>query len=310
MPRKARELLPVQLKSLRPGRHAVGGQDGLLLVVPDTTKVPKDGIQRTARTWLLRYSFNGKRRDAGLGGYPQVSLGEARERARKLRAMIYEGTDPIDAKRAARSNAAASARKALTFRKAAEQYIEDNSAQWKNRKSEAQWLSALRTYAFPLLGDLDVADIATSHVLDCLKPVWVGKTETASRLRGRIEAVIAYADKSADRERLNPARWHGHLDQLLPRPGKVAKVKPHAALPIDQMHDFMVALRQQEGQGAKALQFAILCAARSGEVRGATWGEIDLEAQTWTIPGERMKAGKPHRVPLSQPAIELLQSLS
>ena len=308
MPRKAKELKPVELSKLPPGRHAVGAVSGLYLQVPDPNKPLKDGRVRTAKTWVLRVSINGRRRDIGCGGYPEVGLSEARDRARKLRTTVFEGRDPLDEKRAARSAIAAAAVKSMTFKKATEDYIKQHAPSWRGAKSEGQWSSSLETYAYPVIRHLDVGHIQTGHVVEVLKPIWNTKTETASRVRGRIESIIAYADKVAGRERLNPARWKGHLDALLPKPSKVARVEHHAALPIDQMHDFMVRLRAVEGQGARALEFAILTAARSGEVRGATWKEIDLQGAVWTIPGKRMKAEREHRVPLSQPAVELLRA--
>jgi integrase len=307
MPRKAKELKPVELNRLPPGRHAVGGVTGLLLQIPDPAKPLADGIARTAKTWVLRYCISGKRRDLGLGGYPEVSLSDARDRARKVRTTIFEGRDPIAEKVATRSSAVAAAARAVTFGKAAEQFIADNRAGWRNAKSASQWEATLTTYAASL-ADLDVADISTSHVLDCLRPIWTTKTETATRVRGRIESVIAYADKKADRERLNPARWKGHLDALLPKPSKVATVEHHAAIGIDAMFAFMQALRKLEGQGARALEYLILTAARSGEVRGATWAEIDLDSAVHVIPAARMKAQREHRVPLSPRAVELLRN--
>lgn len=308
MPRKARELKPVELARLPPGRHAVGGVAGLLLQVPDATKPLSDGRARTARAWVLRYSLDGRRRDQGLGGYPEVSLAEARDRARAVRRKLFDGIDPIAERRAQRSQNIAAAGRAVTFKKAADEYIKQHAPTWRGAKSEAQWQSSLDAYAHPTLGQLDVADIETRHVIECLRPIWTSKVETASRVRGRIELIISAADKLAGRDRLNPARWKGHLDQMLPRPSKVAKVEHHAALPFDGMYAFMQRLRAVEGQGAKALELAILTAARSGEVRGATWKEIDLDAGLWTIPAERMKAKRDHRVPLSARAVELLRA--
>ena len=212
-------------------------------------------------------------------------------------------------RRATKSALRASQQKQITFAKAAEGYIAAHEAGWRNAKHAWQWNSSLELYAFPKIGQLDVGDIGMSHVLEVLEPIWRTKTETASRVRGRIELILAWADKRADRERLNPARWRGHLDTQLPARNKVAKPKHHAALPVADASTFMSALRKQEGSAARALEFAILTAARSGEVRFATWPEIDFGSRTWTVPAERMKSGREHRVPLSPAAIALLESI-
>lgn len=300
MPRKAKELSALEVGRLKsPGRYPVGGVAGLCLKVTDTG----------ARSWVLRVMIAGKRRDAGLGGYPDVPLALAREKARKAREGIEQGVDPI-AQRAAAASALMATRGAeTTFEQAARKFIESKSAEWKNVKHAAQWTATLETYAYPVVGKLQVRDVTLSHVVKILEPIWTTKTETAVRLRGRIESVLDWATVRGYRHGDNPARWKGHLDKLLPKPGKVAKVEHHAALPVDAIGAFLVDLRKREGIAAKALEFGILTAARSGEVRGATWSEIDLDAATWTIPGERMKAGKEHRVPLSDAALEVLRSL-
>lgn len=238
-----------------------------------------------------------------------VTLAQARALARAAREKVKAGLDPIEEGRAARSVQAAARAAALTFQQCANKYIEANKAGWKNDKHAQQWGNTLAQYAFPVMGDLLVRDVALAHVLAVLEPLWQTKTETASRLRGRIEAVLDWATARKYRSGDNPARWRGHLDKLLPKPSKVAKVEHHTALSGDEVGAFMVKLRQQEGMGARALEFAILTAARSGEVRGATWSEIDLEGHTWTIPADRMKAGKEHRVPLSAAALGLLKAL-
>jgi integrase len=196
----------------------------------------------------------------------------------------------------------------VTFKWCAEQYIEAHRAGWKNAKHAAQWEATLDRYAYPKIGELMVHQVELPHILAILRPIWETKTETASRLRGRIESVLNWATVSKYRTGENPARWKGHLDNLLARPSKVAKVEHHAALPFQKVGAFMARLRNQEGMGAQALQFAILTAARSGEVRGAQWAEIDLHAAVWTIPASRMKAEKEHRVPLSPQAVELLRA--
>lgn len=280
--------------------HFVGGVAGLALQV-----LPSGG-----RSWVLRAMIGAKRRDMGLGGYPDVTLADARNAAREARAKVRAGIDPIEEARAARSFLKASQAAALTFKQCALLYIDAHEPGWKNPKHAQQWRNTLEQYAYPVIGKLLVRDVAKEHVLAVLQPIWREKTETASRLRSRIELVLSYAMQAGYRpEELNPARWKGGLDKLLPKPGKVTKTEHHAALPIDAMGEFMVRLRESEGMGARALEFAILTACRSGEVRGAKWSEIDSDEAMWVIPGDRMKAGREHRVPLSKAAIKLLKTL-
>ena len=300
MGRKAAEKGAVQVARLtKPGLHFVGGVDGLALQV-----LPSGG-----RTWILRLTIGDKRRDMGLGGYPDVPLSQAREAARQARAKVKQGIDPIEEARANLSQLKASQAAALTFTQCAAAYITAKESSWDNPKSPQQWRNTLTTYAYPAMGDLLVRDVALPHVLAALEPIWSTKTETASRVRGRIESVLDWATVRGYREGLNPARWKGHLDKLLSAPTKVTKPKHYPALPVDDMGEFMARLRQIEGMGARALEFAILTAARSGEARGATWPEIDLDAAVWVIPAERMKAKKEHRVPLSKPVLALLKSM-
>jgi integrase len=300
MPKKAREFSALEVGRIKePGRYPVGGVAGLYL------KVAPSG----SRSWVLRVVIAGKRRDAGLGGYPDVPLAQAREKARKARDDVERGVDPI-AQRAAALSAMISARGTeTTFEEAAQKFIEAKANEWANAKHAAQWISTLGSYAFPVIGKLQVRDVTLSHVVTILEPIWTTKTETATRLRGRIESVLDWATVRGYRLGDNPARWKGHLDKILPKPGKIAKVEHHAALPADNMGAFMVELRKQNGIAAKALEFLILTAARSGEVRGATWSEIDLENRVWTVPAGRMKAKREHRVPLSDTALTLLSSL-
>lgn len=309
MPKRARELRPVELGRLPPGRHAVGGAPGLLLQIPDPDRPLSDGRCRSSASWVLRYSIDGKRRDHGLGGYPEVGLAEARDRARAARQRIFEGQDPIAARQAADLARRAASAAAVTFKTAAADYIKSNEKGWRNAKHGQQWRNTLETYAFPVLGDLLVRDIETAHVLAVLEPIWTEKNETATRLRGRIECVLDAATVRELRTGPNPARWKGHLDHILPAPRKVARVEHHAALPIGDVAGFVARLRAADGMGARALEFAILTAARSGEVRGATWDEIDVQAAVWAIGPERMKGGRAHRVPLSPAALALLASL-
>lgn len=296
MPKKARELKALDAsRIITPGFHAVGGVAGLHL------RVSASG----ARSWILRAVIGSKRRDIGLGGFPDVPLAVAREKARDARAKIEQGVDPI----AARKSAKATLVSVLTFDEAAKLLIQAKSPEWKNVKHAAQWKSTLDTYASPTIGKMPVDKVELTHVLDILTPLWATKTETATRLRMRMEAVLAWATASGYRKGDNPARWRGNLDALLAKPRKVTKVKHHKALPMDALPAFMADLRKGEGMAARALEFAILTAARSGEVRAATWDEIDLKAGVWTIPADRMKAGKEHRVPLSARAVALLKAL-
>lgn len=298
--KKASELGPLAVSRLnKPGLHFVGGVSGLALQV-----LPSGG-----RTWVMRAVIGGRRRDMGLGGYPDVTLAGAREAAREARARIRSGVDPIEEARAKRSELKASRAAAVTFSDCARKYIKAHAPAWRNEKHAAQWTSTLETYTYPVMGSLLVRDVGVAHVLSVLEPIWPTKPETASRVRGRVEAVLDWAAARTYRDKENPARWKGHLDKLLPRRSKVAKVEHHTALPVVEIGQFMVELRQQEGMGARALEFAILTAGRSGEVRGATWSEINLKTAVWSIPGDRMKAGREHRVPLSEAAVGLLKGL-
>jgi integrase len=300
MPKKARELAALEVSRLKePGRYPVGGVAGLCL------KVAPSG----ARSWVLRIVIGGKRRDAGLGGFPDVPLALARDKARIARDEVERGVDPI-AQRAAAYSAMMAARGAeITFAQASEKFIEAKAHEWVNAKHAAQWLSTLSTYAFPIVGKLQVRDVTLAHVVKILEPIWTTKTETATRLRGRIENVLDWATVRGYRQGDNPARWKGHLDKILPKPSKVSKVEHHSAVPVEQIGTFIAALRQQNGIAARALEFVALTAARSGEVRGALWSEIDLHNEVWIIPGNRMKAGREHRIPLSSSALSVLASL-
>lgn len=300
MPKKAKELSPLEVRNLsEPGTHFVGGVAGLALKIKDTG----------TKSWVLRAMVGSKRRDFGLGGFPDVTLALAKDAAREARAKIRAGIDPIEEARQARSALKASQASAITFQKAAEAYIKAHKDGWRNEKHTKQWTATLTAYAYPKIGALLVQDVELPQVLSVLEPIWTTKTETASRLRGRIEQVLDWATARGYRQGLNPARWRGHLDKLLPKPSKVARVEHHDALPVSEVGAFIAALRKQEGIGAKALELAILTAARSGEVRGARWSEFDLKAGLWIVPGHRMKAGREHRVPLSPEAVSILEAL-
>ena len=301
MPREPRkELGAAQVAALwRRGSNHVGGVRGLVLNV----------TMYGSRSWVLRYQVAGKRRDFGLGSYPSVTLADAREAARMARAKLAQGIDPIEDARRARARLIAEIHTGMTFGDAAKRYIASHEKGWKNAKHAQQWQRSLDMYATPVLGKVPVRDISLAMVLKVLEPIWASKTETATRLRGRIESVIDWAIARGYRTDSNPARWKGLLDKLLPAPGKVAKTRHFEALAYGQLPAFVGQLVTLEGMGAKALMFVILTAARSGEVRGAIWEEIDLAARVWTIPAERMKASKAHRVPLSDAAIALLQEM-
>lgn len=300
MGKKAEPLGALEVSRLnKPGLHFVGGVAGLALQV----------LPSGARSWILRIQIAGRRRDMGLGGYPDVTLAGARDAAREARAKAKTGVDPIEDAKAARSALAASRLTAKTFRQCATAYVAAHKAGWKNAKHAQQWSNTLETYAYPTLGEMLVRDVALPQVLGVLEPIWTKKTETATRVRGRIESVLDWATAREYRSGDNPARWKGHLDKMLAAPKKIAKPEHHAALPVSELGAFMQALRQQAGTGARALEFAILTAARSGEVRGAKWSEVDLDAAIWVIPAERMKMGKEHRVPLSAAAVTLLRHL-
>lgn len=261
------------------------------------------------RSWAFRYTRGGKAREMGLGAYPKVSLKKAREKAEDARKLLDNNIDPIDQGKADKSAMIAARESAMTFEQCAAAFITTKEREWKNAKHGDQWRNTLATYAYPVIGSLLVKHIDQKHIFKILDPIWTTKTETASRVRGRIENVLDYATVHGYREGDNPARWRGHLDKLLPTPTKVSKISHHAALPYTETGAFMEALRQQAGMGARALEFAILTAARSGEVRGATWTEFDLNRAVWTIPSDRMKAGREHRIPLSHAGLELLLNL-
>lgn len=300
MPKKAKELAAVEVKRLtETGLYAVGGVAGLNLRVYDTG----------ARCWVLRTRKSGKRRDYGLGGFPDVTLAQARERARETLDKIRKGECPITERRAREAADKVADAKRLTFEQAARQYHETKSDEFRNAKHKADWIRTLERHAFATIGGLPVADVDLPHVLKVLEPIWKNKTETATRVRQRIESVLSWATVREYRSGENPARWKGNLSEVLSSPKKIKTVTHHRALPWQQVPEFMKALRKREGMGARALEFIILTAARSGEVRGMTWAEIDLNARVWTVPGERIKAGKTHRVPLSDDAVRLLEKL-
>jgi integrase len=305
MAKKAKELSAIEIKRISaPGRHNVGGVVGLYMAVQDTG----------GKSWIFRYQLSDKRRCIGLGGYPSVTLAQAYDKARELRELVSKGIDPIEQQRQAKAAILAeqAARKTISFREAAIQCHAKMSVKFKNLKHSAQWINTLTTYAFPVIGDLDVSLIDTSHIQKILDPIWTAKTETATRVRQRLEAVLAWSKVSGYRTGDNPARWSGHLDKIYAAAADIKKLKGdthHAAMPYADVPAFVAYLRQLQSISARALEFTILTGARSGEVTGAVWSEIDIPGKVWVIQAERMKAGREHRVPLSDAAIDILKGL-
>jgi integrase len=277
-----------------PGRHTDG--EGLHL------HVRADG----RAGWVLRYRLHRQQRDMSLGGWPEVGLKEARNLARAARQHISEKRDPIRERQRESAEATLANSRERTFEAAVDSAFAAREGIWKNEKHKWQWKATLEKHALPILGKLPVSEVTVDDVMRVLRPIWSVTPETASRLRGRIETVLDHAHALKWRTGENPARWKGNLAELLPNPSKLAPVQRQPALPWPQVPSFMAALRERQGQAALALQFAILTAARTGEVRGATWAEIDMEARVWTVPAARMKAGEMHRVPLSDAAMKVL----
>ena len=284
-------------RKTKPGLYRDGGNLYL--------HITKAGV----KSWVFRFMLRGTAREMGLGPLHTVTLADARAKAAEARKLLLEGVDPIDARNATRIAANVVAAKSFTFDHCAEAYIASHRAGWRNAKHADQWQNTLKCYASPTFGALPVQAVDTALVMKALESIWTKKPETATRVRGRIEAILDWATVRGFRAGENPARWKGHLDKLLPKRSKVATVEHHPALPYDQMGAFMADLRNEQGVGARALEFTILTAARTGEVIGAQWGEIDLEAAVWTVPPNRMKASKEHRVPLSPRAMELVNEL-
>jgi integrase len=283
-------------RAKRPGMYADGG--GLYLQVTEG-----------GASWVYRYMLAGRAREMGLGPLALFGLSEARSKALDARRLRHEGIDPIEARRAIRAQARLDNAKAITFKQCAEGYIAAHRVGWRSGKHAAQWGVTLATYAAPVIGDLPVSAVDTALVLKVLEPIWTTKPETASRLRGRIEAILDWAKVRGYRTGENPARWRAHLDHLLPARAKVRRVEHHRALPYAELPGFMAALREQAGVAARALEFTILTAARSGETRFARWSEFDLLDKTWTVPAERMKGGRLHRQPLCSRTLVILKGM-
>jgi integrase len=281
----------------KPGYYCDGG--GLYLQVGSAG----------AKSWIYRFTLRGQTREMGLGSLSAISLAEARKKAIECRKQRLEGIDPIEERRARRRAAMLDAAKAITFKVAAERYISANKIGWRNAKHEAQWTSTLTTYAYPIIGELSVQSIDTDLVVQILQPIWTAKPETAVRVRGRIEMILDWATAHGFRGGENPARWRGHIDHILPARAKVSRVKHHAALPYAELPEFLDKLREQEGTGARALEFTVLTAARTGETIGAMLDEINFAERVWIIPAGRMKAEKEHRVPLSGRALAIIEEV-
>ena len=262
-----------------------------------------------AKSWVFRFKEFGRLREMGLGPTHTVSLAEARQKALECRKLRLDGCDPIEIRKAGRAQARLDAAKAMTFKECAESYIASHKAGWRNPKHAAQWPATLGTYVYPVFGGLPVQAVDVGLVMRALEPIWTAKPETAGRVRGRVESVLDWATSRGYRQGENPARWRGHLENLLPKKAKVHRVEHHAALPYAEVGTFMAKLHLQEGIAARALGFAILTVARTGEVIGARWSEIDLESRLWAVPAERMKGGRVHRVPLSEATIAVLDAM-
>jgi integrase len=286
------------------GVHPDGG--GLYLQVTESkTKGKEPGTRKYSKSWIFRYRSSGREREMGLGSLKTIGLKDAREGAEQCRKLLREGKDPIEVRKAEKAAKEVETAKSVTFEWCAVQYMAAHEAGWRNAKHRQQWHSTLSTYAYPTIGKLPVSTVDTGLIMKILTPIWADKNETASRLRGRIEVILDWARVAGHRIGENPARWKGHIAHLLPARSKVHKAEHQPALPWEQIPEFMAELRQLEGLAAKALEFTILTAARSGETRGTPW-EGEIAGEVWTVPNYRMKLGKEHRVPLTAPALAVI----
>lgn len=317
MPKKAKELTATEVRRLSSAvgsdgkayntLHAVGGVSGLLLQVTPSG----------AKTWLLRTKVGSKRRSIGLGGFPDVSLAEARRKAQEYKEKIALGIDPVEERKAARRALVAAQLGTKTFLEAAREYLDEKAKGFRNPRQAQQWENSLATYAMPVIGDVPVREIELAHVKAVLDPIWHEKTETANRIRGRIENILGWCAIHGFRSSENPAKWQGYLDKVYDSPEKLKKKKHHTALPVEAMPSFMDDLKGRNGTAARALEFMILTASRTNEVigdkrigkPGITWQEIDFKRKSWTVAADRMKSGKEHRVPLTEGALALLESI-
>jgi integrase len=302
--RQIERLSSAKVKNAKPGLHPDGG--GLYLQVT----AGKDG--HLNKSWVFRFSVNGRERRMGLGSLQTFGLGEARDRAAECRRRLDAGKDPIEMRDSERAEQQAPVSKSKTFEQCTIDYIATHEKSWRSAKHRRQWFTSLRDFAFPVFGALPVDRVDTALVLQVLTPLWADRIETGTRVRGRIESILDAAKVLNYRDGENPARWKGHLSKLLPSKRDLRKVKPvehHAAMPYGDLPDFLMRLREQEADAIRALEFLILTAARAGEVLGARWDEIDTKAKVWTIPAERMKAAKEHKVPLSRDAFAIIDSM-
>ncbi len=286
-------------QSIQAATSKIGDGGGLWL------EVKKTGT----KSWVYRYRLHGRDREMGLGAWPDVSLKSAREKASNCRALKAEGIDPIENRNQEKNRLILEQSRNKTFVQCVDEYLTEKSSEWKNPKHRQQWRNTLYTYAVPIMGDMPVKEIGIEHVLKVLKPIWNEKTETASRVRLRINKVLDWATVMKYREGLNPASWDGNLKEVLASPAKIKQAKNHAALHYSDVPELITKLDKKETIGAYGLKLCILTATRTGEVIGAKWSEIDFDAEVWTIPKERMKAKKEHQVPLSESAIQLLKKI-
>ena len=282
----------------KPGYYADGGCL-YLRVAPGGTK-----------GWIFRFGLAGKMRDAGLGAYPTVSLVKARKQAEAYRQVVVARIDPIEQRNEEREAARVQSATAMTFEQCAKAFIASHDAGWKNERHRGQWRATLATYCYPVLAGLPVQTVDTALVLKVLEPMWTQKPETASRVRGRIESILDWAKAHGNRDGENPARWRGHLDNLLPAKSKVRRVEHHAAMPYREIGMLMAKLRAETTASARALELLVLTATRVSETLSARWEEVDVEQRMWTIPPGRMKSGREHRVPLSARAIAILKEMA
>jgi len=291
-------LSALEVKSLsKPGHYSDGG--GLYLQVS----------RFDTKSWVFKYTVHGKTRGMGLGPTHTFSLAEARDKSADLRKVVAEDRDPIEERKLARLKAKTEAESVMTFKTAVEHCLAKKESEFRNPKHRKQWRSTLDTYANPIIGNINVSHISMQDILRVLEPIWMTKTETASRLRGRIEAVLSWATVAGFRKGENPARWAGNLKELLPKPSSMKASKSHPAVSLHDLPVWFSCLKDRNGMAARALEFLTLCASRSGEVRGALWDEIDLEKGLWVIPASRMKMQKEHRIPLTKDAVSLLKRL-
>lgn len=317
MPKKVKEMSATEVRRLtcsvgKDGLpfntfHAVGGVSGLHLQVTPSG----------ARTWILRTIIGGKRRKVGLGGFPDVSLADARQRAREVKEKIAQGIDPIEERKAARRALVAAQLSTVTFADAMRDYIDMKAKEFRNPRQRQQWENSLNTYAVPHIGNVPVREIELPHIKAVLDPIWQEKTETANRVRARMENILGWCAIHGYRSNENPAKWQGYLDEVYPSPEKIKKKGHHSALDVDELPTFMGSLKKRTGTAARALEFLILTASRTNEVigdkrigkAGITWQEIDFKNKVWTVPADRMKTGKAHRVPLTAAAVALLKGI-